>query len=860
MNPDRRIAVRVDAQNPWPGLSPFDESEARFFNGRDIESAELADLVGQAPLTLLFGRSGLGKTSLLQAGLFPRLRKMDYLPIYIRLDVCDRSRPLIDQTVAWLEAEVLEHDVDGWVIEEAATLWDRLHGVEFALWSSNNHLLTPVLVFDAFEETLTLGADNAEAIHRLKVDIADLVENRIPTPLVQQIEAGASAPHLDLRGQRYKVLLSLREDFLPDLEAWKNEVPSLMRNRFRLLPMKADRALVAVRGTTPTGSTHDLVSEESARAIVRYVAGAQQGGDAGLESGVVRKTPFSAWDKLDIEPVLLSLVCTGLNEKRKDRMQESIDATLLMEAGNAIISDFYDGCLADVPDQTRRFIESSLITENGYRNSFPLQDALQQGVLTEPLLRELVKKHLLRIDHQLGMERVELIHDRLTPVVRQHRETRRRRSRRLRGVAAAIACLIVLGVSAAIWTQISENMRSRAKESAVAEHANALKLAVQGKYQDALDMLGKSLSTYKKLGDDRGIATTLIDIGKLHALNSDLADAEASYGMALEVAQKVQLAATEGLVTESLASLRMHQGRSAEVLALYSRARERYASAGDLPASARIREGLAAADEAQGKFDAATEQYRLASNEYEVSGDTLALARVRKAVERTSPWGTLSDLKTGTRFQMRGEKVTVGRNSSDVRNDVSLAGQYVSRNHLVIKHEEFLVNELRSRNGTAVNGKHLPYGTVHKLADGDVLSLANEEVLQFSTTNMPLSPVPPEAWAIFINGDLKSYTYLTSSDYSLVMKGGKVILEDGASHVPLLRLRHSREKREMLDVKDDWSLVVTEKVDDYQYKPGVLLSERWVDLLDQPLTYYRLSADRSLIEEGPSFQLILTGK
>jgi len=65
----------IDAQNPWPGLSAFDEAAERYFNGRDAESVELLRLVGQGPLTVLFGKSGLGKTSLVQAELFPQLQR-----------------------------------------------------------------------------------------------------------------------------------------------------------------------------------------------------------------------------------------------------------------------------------------------------------------------------------------------------------------------------------------------------------------------------------------------------------------------------------------------------------------------------------------------------------------------------------------------------------------------------------------------------------------------------------------------------------------------------------------------------------------------------------------------------------------
>ena len=106
------IGVRIDAQNPWPGLSAFDEAAQRFFHGRDDESTELLRLVGQAPLTVLFGKSGLGKTSLVQAGLFPRLRQQNILPVYVRLDVRERSTPLIQQVAVALQAEISKHGID----------------------------------------------------------------------------------------------------------------------------------------------------------------------------------------------------------------------------------------------------------------------------------------------------------------------------------------------------------------------------------------------------------------------------------------------------------------------------------------------------------------------------------------------------------------------------------------------------------------------------------------------------------------------------------------------------------------------------------------------------------------------------
>ena len=143
------------------------------------------------------------------------------------------------------------------------------------------------------------------------------------------MERGEATDDLDLRGQRYKVLLSLREDFLPAVEGWKRELPSLMRNRLRLMPMSADRAWQVVTGIGPTGKTHELVDDMTARTIVGFVAGAQLGD---VRTGTrhahrkPRKPRTKTWDELEIKPVLLSLVCEGLNRTRKADGRPVIDS------------------------------------------------------------------------------------------------------------------------------------------------------------------------------------------------------------------------------------------------------------------------------------------------------------------------------------------------------------------------------------------------------------------------------------------------------------------------------------------------------------------------------------------------------
>ncbi|MCP4229629.1 MAG: ATP-binding protein, partial [bacterium] len=62
-----RIYVNVDPQHPYPGLYSFRETDSDYFYGRKRETRDLAGLIEDNVLTVVFGKSGVGKTSLLRA-------------------------------------------------------------------------------------------------------------------------------------------------------------------------------------------------------------------------------------------------------------------------------------------------------------------------------------------------------------------------------------------------------------------------------------------------------------------------------------------------------------------------------------------------------------------------------------------------------------------------------------------------------------------------------------------------------------------------------------------------------------------------------------------------------------------------
>ena len=77
-----------------------------------------------------------------------------------------------------------------------------------------------------------------------------------------------------------------------------------------------------------------------------------------------------------------------------------------------------------LPLRVARFIESELITQKGFRDSFIREDAVPTH-LAEDELAQLISLRLLRLEDRYGAQRIELTHDVLTRVVREHRDRRR---------------------------------------------------------------------------------------------------------------------------------------------------------------------------------------------------------------------------------------------------------------------------------------------------------------------------------------------------------------------------------------------------------------------------------------------------
>lgn len=185
--------------NPYPGLRPFHADEAGLFTGRELAAELIATRLRLAPLTLLFARSGVGKSSFLTCRLIPLLAETS--PVEY-LNEWGSARP-------------------------AVAVEQRLHSL---LATPRPTSERPVLILDQFEDVFKLPGS--------RDDLWDLLAG-----LVNVHDAPVS------------VLISMREEWLGAWVEATDYLPDALGSLVRLAPLTENEVTQAVlRPATVEGS------------------------------------------------------------------------------------------------------------------------------------------------------------------------------------------------------------------------------------------------------------------------------------------------------------------------------------------------------------------------------------------------------------------------------------------------------------------------------------------------------------------------------------------------------------------------------------------------------------------------------
>ena len=428
----------------YPGAQPFsdDDISRKTFFGRKRESTDLANKILANRLVVVYAKSGLGKTSLLNAGVAQRLRNEQCLPLMVRVNDVQRGpfTSILEGIRTAAERQVVEY-----IPGSQTSLWHFFKTAEF--WQGDL-LLTPVLILDQFEELFTLQSLEAQAA--FLADLGFLVRGVPPatTPQtdVDTTKRGALPSELTETPPALRLVLSLREDCLGFLEEAADWIPQILDHRFRLTPLSIEAAVEAL--TRPAEVDDNMLqtkpfsyAPEAVTTIIDHLS---------RRSG--QRTTYTA---RHVEPFHLQLICQRIERSVVARQQSTGSAlTMTMEdiggeaALRATLEDFYKQELYALSSRrqrrvVRRLCEEYLISPEGRRLSIEEHEIHRQLTLSGEILGKLVDRRLLRSDQRADSTYYELSHDTLVEPVLATRRVQGRFLGALTICAGALLSLLI---------------------------------------------------------------------------------------------------------------------------------------------------------------------------------------------------------------------------------------------------------------------------------------------------------------------------------------------------------------------------------------------------------------------------------
>jgi CHASE2 domain-containing sensor protein len=446
----------VTAGAPYIGLDYFGEEDAGLFYGRDAERKRIIGNLRASRLTLLYAESGVGKSSLLRAGVAARLRQMAarsvvegsarYVPVVFSTWRGDSRADLIATLEAAAQPLMRE---DAELALPRDTLEDAVENVVATVDA------TPLVILDQFEEHVLYEPED-----EFDDELAHCINRR---DLRANFLISVREDAYSLVGSRFKARIAnvygnyLHLDYL-DEQAARDAIVEPVKAFNRRLPLDAARFEVQT-------ALVDAVLEQVRRGRLTI-------GDGGAPD-------VGATGPARVETAYLQLVMKRLWDEEIAAGSQRLRLETLHRLGGAdtIVHGHLDEVMDKLPADQRDAAASAfrfLVTSSGRKIALSSQELREfsdaPGAPLEPALEHLERERILRpipSSEPDGVARHEIYHDVLAPAIldwrRRHIEERterglaqaRERARRLevrnRRLAAAVIALTAVAVALALY-------------------------------------------------------------------------------------------------------------------------------------------------------------------------------------------------------------------------------------------------------------------------------------------------------------------------------------------------------------------------------------------------------------------------
>ncbi len=459
----------------YPGVQPFKAEQKDLFFGRDTDIAEMLRLIGQEKLLVLFGKSGYGKSSMLDAGVLPRLgevfRKKTVISLPVRLKAYVEGDSILPTESIKKELAAKVPLTEGGRFYEdifaGKTLWHEFKRRQaFPINEENPEVF--VLIFDQFEEFFLYPIEQQG---QFRTQLAELIYTDIPQAVFHElgkIKDLAQREHIST-SLDVRVVFAIREDRLGYLDTMKTELPAILSKRYQLQGLNDNQAQEAI--VKPAAYDGNFISPSFTYS------------DAALDVIVQKLGETKQTVRRGIEAFQLQILCEYLEGEiiAGHIPNQRIEPTHFADKITEIYEGYYHRLLEKLDPSVKKaaqeLIEDGLIfsdekTGESRRLSMDADVLVQRyghlGV-THELLRLLENHFLLRRERTATGYNYEVTHDTLIAPIAKSKNLRLQH----------IARLLALKQVEEAETLRLENEAKLAEEARRRKEAEALKLEAE---------------------------------------------------------------------------------------------------------------------------------------------------------------------------------------------------------------------------------------------------------------------------------------------------------------------------------------------------------------------------------------------
>lgn len=408
----------------YPGPVPFEASDRQLFFGRQRDIDRLAQLIQLERMVVLFGKSGMGKTSLLNAGVVPQLKDSNpkLKEMFVRVRRAIPNDPLTLRQIFSQHIEdlpnafpLLDKLAEELPDQEANSIWTQFKRYQLAHGTDKTYLI----VFDQFEEFFTHPTAEIDSFLR---ELSELFYTTVPQAYRDAIlklsregtKLTDETVNLLFAPIQVKIVFSLRIENLSEMTRLAPYFPSILSTTHQLNTLQKEEAEAAIIG--PAQMSGDFDSPPFAFA------------PAALDS--VFDALFDK-ERKQIECFQLQIVCEYLASvaRQKGARADSMIVFTVVELGDLkkVYEDYYLRQINKLKTEERVLAQLVLEKElliNDQRYLKYSQAIEDETGATPELLEKLVNSNLIRAEVLPGGKYYEISHDQFIPALKKARQAR----------------------------------------------------------------------------------------------------------------------------------------------------------------------------------------------------------------------------------------------------------------------------------------------------------------------------------------------------------------------------------------------------------------------------------------------------